>query len=224
MSAQVIELIILFAVAAFVLYRLKTVIGTRTGHEGPPAHLRSREERGPEGVEDAAPAVGAAQAATEAAEAKDLSEESRAALRKIEVSEPGFDLREFTQGAAAAYEMILVAYEEGDRDTLRSLLAPDVFDAFERAIADREAKELTVEAHFIGVKDLKIESIAFDEVSNTADVSLRFTGEMVVAVRDVENRVVEGDPNTPRRQTDLWTFSREMGATDPNWLLSATGD
>lgn len=214
------ELLVLIVVAGLVLYRLKMVIGTRTGHEAPPDFVRRQQEAergqtGPVPVPDIEPDD---QEATD-----DMPEAGRDALSAIHQIEPGFDVHEFVGGARGAYEMILMAYEEGDRDTLKSLLAPDVFQAFEQGIASREAEGLRVEARFIGVREAKVEDVAFEEDSNIADVTVRFVGELITAVRDAENRVVEGDPNEIRRQSDLWTFSREMGSTDPNWLLTGTG-
>jgi predicted lipid-binding transport protein (Tim44 family) len=224
MSSDMLELVLLFAVAAVVLYRLKMVIGTRTGHEAPPEYMRREQDTAQDvGSGRSAQAEEADYGDIDAPAEKDAGPhgEAMAAIRQIE---PSFDVDEFLGGARGAYEMILMAYEEGDRDTLRSLLAPDVYQAFEAGIAAREAEGLRVEARFIGVREAKVEDIEFDPGSNIADVSIRFVGELITAVRDAENRVVEGDPNEIRRQSDLWTFSREMGATDPNWLLTGTGD
>jgi predicted lipid-binding transport protein (Tim44 family) len=149
--------------------------------------------------------------------------DSAEALKRIREVEPEFDVHEFVDGARGAYEMILMAYEEGDRETLRSLLAPDVYTAFESGIAGREAQGLRVEARFIGVREAEIEEVAFEPDTRIADVTVRFVGELITAVHDAENRVVEGDPNEVRRQSDIWTFSREMGSVDPNWLLTGTG-
>ena len=214
------ELLVLIVVAGLVLYRLKMVIGTRTGHEAPPDFMRRQQEAengqtGPVAVPDIEP--------DEDDSVQDLAPGMRDALSSIHQIEPGFDLGDFAGGARGAYEMILMAYEEGDRETLKSLLAPDVYQAFEQGIATRESEGLRVEARFIGVREAKVEDVAFEEDSNIADVTVRFVGELITAVRDAENRVVEGDPNEIRRQTDLWTFSREMGSTDPNWLLTGTG-
>lgn len=220
MSGDMIELLVLIALAGVVLYRLKAVIGTRTGHEGPPDFARRQQEAqknaaGPVAVPDIEP---------DAEDMRfDVPEGSQEALAAIREVEPGFNPNEFVGGARGAYEMILMAYEEGDRDTLRALLAPDVYQAFEQGITAREAEGLSVEARFIGVKEARVEEIAFEEDSNIADVSVRFVGEMITAVRDPENRVVEGDPNEIKRQSDVWTFSREMGSRDPNWLLTGTG-
>jgi len=221
MNSDTIELLVLVALAAIVLYRLKSIIGTRTGHEGPPGSMRRRPEPpqgapgpvavpDPDADEDEAPETG-------------VPETSRAAVEAIRRVEPGFDVLAFADGARGAYEMILMAYEEGQRDTLRDLLAPDVFQAFDRGIAAREEKGLHVEARFIGVREAALEEIGFETDTRIADITVRFVGELVTSVRDADNRVVEGDPNEVRRQTDTWTFSREMGSTDPNWLLTGTG-
>jgi predicted lipid-binding transport protein (Tim44 family) len=220
MSTQMIELLILFAIAAFVLYRLKSVIGTRTGYEAPPERYQQGAEREAEPQLERAP-----EPAIEDIDARHaLSDDAREAFAAMRNVEPDFNVETFLGGARSAYEMILMAYEEGDRDTLRDLLAPDVFRAFESVIDERESQGLTVDARFIGVRDLRVESAAFDPETNEADVAIRFVGELITAVRDSENRIVEGDPNEVRRQTDVWTFSRVMGAPNPNWLLTATGD
>jgi predicted lipid-binding transport protein (Tim44 family) len=221
MSTQMIELIILFAIAAFVLFRLKSVIGTRTGYEAPPDYLARDSatqgaHRGPEDVaEDDEDDAGLARPAPDSA---------KPALAAMRQADPEFSLAGFLDGARGAYEMILMAYEAGDRDTLRDLLDDDVFDAFESVIAEREAAGLKVEARFIGVRDVRLESASFDRETNEAELTLRFVGELITAVHDAEGRVVEGDPNEVRRQTDVWTFARRLGARDPNWLLSATGE
>ena len=215
------ELLVLILLAGLVLFRLKSVIGTRTGHEAPPEFMRrqqdaAEERTGPVLVPDIAPG-------DDDEDAEPLPEGTKSALAAIREVEPGFDVNDFVNGARGAYEMILMAYEEGDRDTLQSLLAPDVYQAFEQGITAREAEGLRVEARFIGVRESSVDEVAFEADSKIADVTVRFVGELITAVRDPENRVVEGDPNEIRRQTDLWTFSREMGSRDPNWLLTGTG-
>ena len=222
MSSDVIELLVLVALAAIVLYRLRAVIGTRTGHEGTPDYIRRREEARERTGPVAVPEPGRIDEDEEEAPPP-VSGESAGALEQIRAIEPDFDVHGFVDGARGAYEMILMAFEEGDRDTLRSLLAPDVYQAFEAGIAAREEEGLRVEARFIGVREAKVEEVAFEPDTKIADVTVRFVGELITAVRDPENRVVEGDPNEVRRQSDLWTFSREMGSVDPNWLLTGTG-
>ncbi len=221
MSTQMIELIILFAIAAFVLFRLKSVIGTRTGYEAPPDYL-TRDRAGGPARQGPQPEPG--EEVAEPAIDHPAPEDAKPALAAMRQAESDFSLAGFLGGARSAYEMILMAFESGDRDTLRGLLAPDVFEAFDRGISDREGKGLKVDARFIGVRDVRLERATFDPATGEADLTLRFVGELVTAVRDTEGRVVEGDPNEVRRQTDIWTFSRKMGARDPNWLLAATGE
>lgn len=220
MGGEMIELLVLVALAAVVLLRLKSVIGTRTGNEAPPEYLRPKtdqaERPGPVAVPDDDDLAGPDPL-------DDAPEGARTAIQQIHSVEPDFDLKGFANGARGAYEMILMAYEEGDRETLQSLLAPDVFQAFEAGIKAREEQGLRVEARFIGVREAEVEDVTFETHSNIADVTVRFVGELITAVRDAENRVVEGDPNEIRRQSDSWTFSREMGSRDPNWLLTGTG-
>jgi len=219
MSTQMIELIILFAIAAFVLFRLKSVIGTRTGYEAPPDYL-TRERSGPQ----TAPPVEPKEEADEVGLTHPLPERAKAALAAMRDAEPEFSLASFLEGARGAYEMILMAYEAGDRETLQGLLDPDVFAAFESVIAEREAAGLHVDARFMGVRDLRVEGAEFDHATGKGELTLRFVGELITAVRDAEGRVVEGDPSEAHRQTDVWTFSRRMGTRDPNWLLAVTGE
>lgn len=221
MSTQMIELIILFAIAAFVLFRLKSVIGTRSGYEAPPDY-QSRDRAAQAGRSD--PAEEPEDDADEAGLGRPIPKSAKPALAAMREAEPEFSLGVFLDGARGAYEMILMAYEAGERDTLSGLLEPDVYAAFEGVIAEREAAGLKVDARFIGVRDLRLESAAFDPASGEGELTLRFVSELVTAVHDAEGRVVEGDPNEVRRQTDVWTFSRRMGGHDPNWLLSATGE
>jgi len=219
MSSQMIELLILFAIAAFVLFRLKSVIGTRTGYEAPPDYL-SRER-------------GAAPARPRPVDAEDddddglglsIPDSARQALARMREVDPDFSLSEFIAGARGAYEMILMAYEAGDREALKGLLDKEVYRAFEGVIAERESKGLSVDARFVGVRDLRLEGAAFDPATGEGELTVRFVGELVTVVRDAEGRIVEGDPNEVKRQTDVWTFARDMGSRDPNWLLTATGE
>ncbi|TVQ59854.1 MAG: Tim44 domain-containing protein [Rhodobacteraceae bacterium] len=223
MPSGVIELIILAGIAVFLLFRLRGVLGTKTGfeeqqHRPIPRAEATRPAAPPpaplpdEGVdEDSAAAAGGD---TEIAEAL-------AAMRR---AEEGFSPRAFVQGARGAYEMILMAFEQGDLDTLRRFLAPDVYAGFAEAIEGRRAAGYTVEARFIGVREAKIVGARFDPETADAEIAIRFKGEMITAVHDAEHRVIEGDPNEIRRETDVWTFARRMGASDPNWLLVATGE
>jgi predicted lipid-binding transport protein (Tim44 family) len=217
------QLIILAAIAVFVLWRLKNVLGTRTGYEKParpsvePVAEPRRRARDFEVIE------GGADLDEDIAQVAEADSETAAALRRMAAAEPGFRPSEFVEGAKQAYEMILMAFETGDTKALRPLLSDEVYDSFVSAIREREQNGLTVEARFVGVKEARIFSAIYTEETREADIEVRFVGELVSVVRNAEHEVVEGDPNEIRRQTDLWTFTRRMGADDPNWVLTATG-
>ncbi|MBY8977198.1 Tim44 domain-containing protein [Rhodobacteraceae bacterium NNCM2] len=223
MSSDMFELLILVAIAGGVLFYLRSVIGTRTGHEGPPARPFGNRQSDNAESDNVTP-LNQPLPIEESEVVRNLDAPSQTALEGMRTAEEDFDLDGFLEGARSAYEMILMAYEEGDRETLNSLLAPDVLAAFEGVIAQREEQGLRVESRFIGVRDIRPVRLEFDPELKEADVTLRFVGEMITAVYDAENRVVEGDPTEIKRQTDVWTFSRVMGSPNPNWLLTATGE
>lgn len=224
MPTGVIELIILAAIALFLLFRLRSVLGQKTGLEERQARPAARPEAArpvpapppPSAEEDGVDPDSATVAGGDDAAAKALS-----AMRR---AEPGFLPSEFIKGARQAFEMILMAFEQGDLDTLRRFLAPDVYEGFAEAIEERKRQGYTVEARFIGVREARVTGARFDPETREGEIAVRFTGEMITAVRDSEHRVVEGDPNEIRRETDTWTFARRMGVDDPNWLLVATGE
>jgi predicted lipid-binding transport protein (Tim44 family) len=225
MPTGVIELIILAAIALFLLFRLRSVLGTKTGFE---EQQHQRSAPAPQPAPHPAPMAEpvAEEGAIDADSAKAAEGDVRVAeaLSAMRRAEPGFSPTEFMQGARGAFEMILMAFEQGDEDTLRRFLADDVYEGFAGVIEDRRAQNLTVDSRFIGVRDARITDAKFDPETGEAEIAVRFKGELITVVRDSENRVVEGDPNEIRRETDTWTFARRMGASDPNWLLVATGE
>ena len=105
---------------------------------------------------------------------------------------------------------------------MRGFLAPQVAEAFDSVIADRKARGLTTEAQFLGTRETALASAEFTPATGMAELSVRFVGEMIVATRDAQGNVVEGDPKSSRKQRDIWTFARHMGEADPNWQLVAT--
>jgi predicted lipid-binding transport protein (Tim44 family) len=224
MPTGVIELIILAGIAVFLLLRLRGLLGTRTGLEEQQATRVSRPEpvrqsraAGPPPSEDGA-------IDPDSATVADGDDRVGAALAAMRRAEPGFLPSEFLSGARQAFEMILMAFEHGDLKPIDRFLAPDVRQGFADAIAERRRDGLTVDARFVGVREARVVDARFDAATGEAEIALRFTGELISTVRDAEGRVVEGDPNELRRETDVWTFARRMGAGDPNWTLVATGE
>ncbi|MBW6505447.1 MAG: Tim44/TimA family putative adaptor protein [Rhodobacteraceae bacterium] len=218
MSNAVIQLIVLAGIAIFLILRLKNVLGTREGFEKPDL---------PE-IEPATRSARRGFEVIEGGQDRDITdhvpEGSPAALALLAMkrAEPSFGVTDFLQGARGAYEMILMAFERSDIAAVRPFLAPEVYAAFDAVVQARAQQGLTVQAEFIGVRELVLEAAEYDPKSHEAEISVRFLGELISSARDAAGQVVEGDPKTPRKQRDTWTFARKMGAKDPNWQLVAT--
>jgi predicted lipid-binding transport protein (Tim44 family) len=123
-------------------------------------------------------------------------------------------------GARAAYEMIVTAYAEGDRRTLKNQLSKDVYEGFEGAIREREAKGETTESRFVSID--KSDITGAEMRGKTAQVTIRFVSQLVSVTRDRNGAVVEGNPEKVTDVTDVWTFARDISSRDPNWKLVAT--
>lgn len=229
-GAAVLEILILAGFAAFVAYRLYSVLGRRTGNEQPP--FDPRRER-IETRRTAAPAkddkvvqlprareVPRAPAA-ESAEAKIVAGTPLAAgVEQIRQADRSFDPDTFVGGAKVAHEIIARAYAQGDRATLKPLLADDVYTSFDSAIGVREKTGQKVEFHFIGLKQTNLEEASLR--GRIAEVTVRFVSELISATRDAAGAVIEGAAGVVREVTDVWTFARDIRSSDPNWKLVST--
>ena len=221
MSSGVLQLIVLAGIAIFLILKLRSVLGTREGFEKPPAAPPGAEPRDNTVRDFEVIEGGPDRDITDHAEEGSDTAEALAAMKKAEL---GFSVSEFLGGARGAYEMILMAFENGELDDIRDFLAPEVFDTFVDVVGAREDQGLTVEANFIGVRDTALVGATFDEATGDGEVLVKFVGELTSVVRDSDGNIVEGDPTEIKRQKDVWTFGRKMGADDPNWQLVATGE
>jgi predicted lipid-binding transport protein (Tim44 family) len=217
MNSSLLSLLVLAGIAIFLILRLRSVLGTREGFEKPQARTvptRGGPRRDFEVIEGGPDddIVDHVEAESEAAKA----------LAAMKMAEPGFNVREFLQGARGAYEMILMAFERGDVDELRNFLAGDVLETFETVIRQREEQGLKIDAEFVGIRELELQGATYDRGSGEAEITVRFVGELTSVVRNSDGEIIEGDPNEIKRQRDVWTFARSMGTDDPNWLLVAT--
>ncbi|MDJ0628510.1 MAG: Tim44/TimA family putative adaptor protein [Rhodobacter sp.] len=219
MSSAIIQLLVLAGIAVFLILRLRSVLGTRDGFEKPPVQLpeRPRRERPDLEVIEGGPDRDITD------HVKDGSDAAHA-LAAMKLVEPGFSVNEFLQGARGAYEMILMAFEKGEIDDIAPFLGPEVHQTFVDVIGEREDQGLTIEANFVGVRELTLADASFDRDTQEAEVTVRFVGELTSAVRNAAGEIIEGNPNEIKRQKDSWTFARVMGADDPNWKLVATGE
>jgi len=216
--------IVLFAmVAAFLVLRLRSVLGKRTGHEQPrqdPMSQRLNQAENDGNVIDM-PNTGREDApAAEHVESRDTDDPLATGIADIRDADPSFNSGEFANGARGAFEMVVQGFAEGDTETLQMLLADDVFDNFRTAIDEREEAEETLETTIISIKSAEVIEAEMD--GRNAVVTLKFVSEQVNVARDSEDRIIDGDPNQVTEITDIWTFSRDTKSGDPNWKLVET--
>lgn len=220
MNSPLIQLLVLAGIAIFLILRLKSVLGTRDGFEGPPRSERAgADEQRREAFEviDGGPDYDILDNVPEDSDAAD-------ALAEMKRVEPSFGVGEFLQGARGAYEMILMSFERGTLEDVTPFLAEDVYEAFAQVVDAREEQGLTIEAEFLGVHETRLIGANFDSQTNTAEITVRFVGELTSVVRDSNGEIIEGKERQPKRQKDVWTFERAMGTGDPNWRLVATDE
>lgn len=217
MNSQIIQLLVLAGIAVFLILRLKNVLGTRDGFEPGPSEAPAQDRRPTHDFEviEGGPDLDITDHVDEDSDAAD-------ALARMKRLEPHFSVTEFLGGARSAYEMIVMGYENGSLDDIQPFLAEDIYDSFVEGVAAREDQGLTIEASFVGVRELKLVDATLDPETNDAELTIRFTGELTSAVRDSDGEIIEGSLTDIKRQKDTWTFAREMGSDDPNWVLVST--
>ena len=230
---------LLFLVLAVVIFiRLRNVLGRRTGNERPPydpyttpdakragtreasepvvALPRGRASRAPVGAQSPSNEDIEARLGRHATKDSPLGLSLTALMR----ADPGFDPGQFLDGAKGAYEMVVMAFADGDEAALKQLLGDDVFEGFSRAIREREARGEKVESSLVGID--KTDIIESEVKNRTAYVTVKFVSELISVTRDSDGELVEGDPKKVREVTDIWTFCRDIGSKNPNWKLVAT--
>jgi predicted lipid-binding transport protein (Tim44 family) len=235
---------LLFLILAVVIFlKLRSVLGRRTGQEqaryerykAQQQELARRAEKATaqdkvvtlprrerEGV-DTVKAPGAPSPAEVEERVKQYAAGNAgisAGLIDIVRADAGFDLDHFLKGAKAAYEIIVTAFAEGNRKTLKDLLSREVFDGFSGAIADRETRGELIDQSFVGIKSAEI--VEAELKNGIASLTVKFVSELISATRDKMGQVIAGDPKRIREVTDIWTFSREASSSNPNWRLVAT--
>jgi predicted lipid-binding transport protein (Tim44 family) len=222
--------IIFLIIAVVIFMRLGSVLGRRTGNQ--PSPYEQPRVKPPAGaarndnVVALPPRERGSTAAADAPDLKPLAPYAAAGtplhdgLTAIANDDPDFDPDHFIAGAKAAYEMIVTAFAQGDRQTLKNLLAPEVYDGFVNAIAEREKKEHKAELTFVGIEEVKMTNAELD--GRVARISLRFVAELISCTRDKDGKVLEGDPTEVQTIRDAWTFARDISSRDPNWKLVAT--
>lgn len=220
--------LVFMGLAAFVIWRLWTVLGTRTGHEQtPPSRFARRPQPAPESPAETATILNHPAHQPDPVEEKprwagiaEPDSELAQGLTAIATADPSFEAKDFLEGARSAYEMIVTAYARGDRTMLRDLLSREVFEGFAAAIAEREKRGETVETTFVSIDKANITEAQMK--GKSAQVTVRFLSKLITATRDRDGNLIDGAADRVVDMTDIWTFARDTSQRDPNWKLIAT--
>ena len=192
-----IDIILLAMFAGFIILRLRNILGRKTGHQG-----NSKNKYFPKGMEVI----------------KDM--ENNEAIKTNNVDEE--TKKQFLKGANVAYEQIITSFAKGDKKLLKGLLSKKLFVDFSEVIDERKKKELKYETTFIGVKSSKI--MEFKKIENIYKVTVNFVSEIITCVKDKNNQIIEGNPDTIKTVNDIWKFSKNMWSQDPTWYLVETSN
>lgn len=234
--------LLFLAVAVGIFIKLRSVLGRRTGQEQArferykaqqEARQRNgelvgqdkivtlpRREREEDHVSPAAVQQTRADGEQRVREFAAGNSEVSQGLVEIFRADTSFDPGHFLQGAKAAYEIIVTAFAEGNRKTLKNLLNSEVYEGFNSAIAERERRGEQIDQSFVGIKSADI--VEAELKGGMAHLTVKFVSELISATRDRAGVVINGDPKRIREVTDIWTFARDAVSRDPNWKLIAT--
>jgi predicted lipid-binding transport protein (Tim44 family) len=226
--------IIFLALAVFIFLRLRSVLGQRTGSERPPYDRAARDiVHGtqdnnvvpmPGSVIDQAPLAPTADVVPPTDRWKGLTDAGTPlalGLDAIAAQDSSFDPQHFISGARSAYEMIVLAFANGDRRALKDLLSSEVYESFDAVIKDREKHEQKTETRFVSID--KAELVNAEARDRAAQLTVRFVSQMISVTRDKAGAIVDGNPEKVSDITDVWTFARDITSRDPNWKLVGTG-
>ena len=214
------QIFILAAVAIFLFWRLRAVLGSRDGFEKNIKNVKTPKKviNSPNIIEEP----------SKAGPDDDIfdyvEENSRSAdvFKKMKEFDSDFSVNKFVSGAKMAYEIIIMAFENGDTEKLGTLLEQKVLKSFKSVIEKRKKDGLVIEAKFIGMRDIRITDASFSEKTNIADITLSFKSEISTVVKDAEGSVIEGNPDEIKKQKDTWVFSKDLSEKSPIWLLKST--
>ena len=187
-----IDIILLAMFAGFIILRLRNILGRRTGHQG-----KSGSKYSPKGMEIL----------------KDI--ENNEAIKSGNINEEV--KKQFLIGAEIAYEQIITSFAKGDKKSLKNLLEKNLFIRFSEVIDNRKSKQIKSETTFIGMKSAKI--LEFKKIENIYRVTVNFVSEIITCIKDKDNQIIEGNPDTIKTVHDVWKFSKNMWSQDPTWYL-----
>jgi len=214
------QIFILAAVALFLFWRLRAVLGSRDGFEKTIKDIKESSDvvSNPKVIDE-----------TKNDSPDDdifdyVEENSKNAevFKKMKEFDSDFSVNKFVSGAKMAYEIILMAFERGDTEKLRTLLEKKVLTSFKSVIDKRKKDGFIVDAKFIGMRDIRIINASFSQKTKVADVTLSFKSEITTVVKDSKGTIIEGHPDEIKKQKDTWVFTKKLSEKSPIWLLKST--
>lgn len=230
--------LVLAAIALMVVWRLRSVLGQRTGTERPPSdpYAPPRRPNGSAPIETGSGKVLEFPSnKEESAKKVEVDLEPKAPIwtgfakaasplatgfEKLLQADPAFSPKEFLEGAKLAYEMIVEAFAKGDKPALKNLLSKEVFDGFSKAIDSRSQAGEKLDFQFVGFE--KVDFVSVSLAGKRASVAVKFASQMISATHDKAGALIDGNPREVRDITDIWTFERDVAQKDPNWRVVAT--
>ena len=222
MNGEYLDILILAAVAAFIIFRLRGVLGRRTGNEPTPPEAPGAAERS--GSADNVIALADREAKADRGKEKPKSKKALGPLAKgfeaIAGADASFDPESFVDGAKSAFEMIVTSFAMGELGKIKVFLTKEVYENFSDAVEERLKAEETLETTVVGFQSATISGARMED--RHAFVTVKFVSEQINATRDAEGNVVAGDAETPVDVIDIWTFTRDTKSRDPNWALAET--
>ena len=217
----ILDLVLLAAIAVFLIFRLGSVLGKRTGHERRPTDFNPLDDGKSGGDEDNVVNLPSLEDRQRDEKNDHLLHGPLADdLKQLTEADPSFRPVQFLEGAAGAFEMILQAYVEGDQKTLKQLLSSETYENFAKAIRDREAAGQRIEDTLVGIDDMDFLEVRME--GRTALVTVKIISKQVNVLFNPDGSIADGDDHKVITVTDIWTFSRDTRSRDPNWVLVAT--
>ena len=214
------QIFILAAVAIFLFWRLRAVLGSRDGFEKTIRDIKesSHVVSNPK-VTDKAENDGPDDDIFDYVEENSKNAQ---VFKKIKEFDSDFSVNKFVSGAKMAYEIILMAFERGDTEKLKNLLEKKVLASFKSVIDKRKKDGFIVDAKFIGMRDIRIIDASFSQKTKIADVTLSFKSEITTVVKDSKGAIIEGHPDEIKKQKDTWVFTKNLSDKSPVWFLKST--
>ena len=219
-----VQIIVLAAVAFFLFWRLRSVLGSRQGFEKLNKNVdeKTKSSKINSNIDDKIIDIKSTNIDEEIADYVDENSEQFKTLSELKKLEDGWQVSHFVSGAKLAYEEILMAFENGDLNKIKKLSSKDVYTAFKEVIDDRNQKGLQVEAIFGGVRDIRIKDVKLNKKNLEANITMIFQCDITYSIKDKNNKIVEGGSDKVKKQKDVWTFTRKMNSDVPIWYLTKT--